>query len=155
MRSATKQRSHHRWQGWSCWLGRYDGELTRAGRSRPALFTRLGDRCQLRRGWVRILGERSPFSNTECRENRTAPCPKTLHLAIKSVVDDQLASIRRGESTLASKLLPDGHSVVGVRFGSEDMSAPSTPMQRPLTESHAHTEQGDSAQAAAGIFWKI
>ncbi len=34
---------------------------------------------------------------------------------------DQLARIRSGESSLASKLLADGHSIVDVLFGSEDI----------------------------------
>ena len=34
---------------------------------------------------------------------------------------DQLSRIRRGESALASKLLADGHSIVDVLFGSEEI----------------------------------
>ncbi len=40
---------------------------------------------------------------------------------IKQDAVDQLARIRRGESALASKLLADGHSIVDVLFGSEEI----------------------------------
>ncbi len=40
---------------------------------------------------------------------------------IKQEAVDQLARIRSGESALASKLLADGHSIVDVLFGSEEI----------------------------------
>jgi len=40
---------------------------------------------------------------------------------IKKDAEDQLARIRSGESALASKLLADGHSIIDVLFGSEDI----------------------------------
>ena len=40
---------------------------------------------------------------------------------IKQDAEEQLARIRRGESALASKLLTDGHSIVDVLFGSEEI----------------------------------
>ncbi|MCH7840265.1 MAG: hypothetical protein IID38_08535 [Planctomycetes bacterium] len=40
---------------------------------------------------------------------------------IKQDAEDQLARIRSGESALASKLLADGHSIVDVLFGSEEI----------------------------------
>lgn len=40
---------------------------------------------------------------------------------IKQDAEEQLARIRRGESALASKLLADGHSIVEVLFGSEEI----------------------------------
>ncbi|MHC4064981.1 MAG: hypothetical protein ACYSUI_10835 [Planctomycetota bacterium] len=40
---------------------------------------------------------------------------------IKQDAEEQLARIRRGESALASKLLADGHSIVDVLYGSEEI----------------------------------
>ena len=40
---------------------------------------------------------------------------------IKQDAQDQRARIRSGESALASKLLADGHSIVDVLFGSEEI----------------------------------
>ena len=40
---------------------------------------------------------------------------------VKQDADEQLARIRRGESALASKLLADGHSIVDVLFGSQEI----------------------------------
>ncbi len=40
---------------------------------------------------------------------------------IKKDAEGQIARIRRGESSLASKLLADGHSIIDVLFGSEDL----------------------------------
>jgi len=40
---------------------------------------------------------------------------------IKQDAEDQLARIRSGESALASKLLADGHSIMDVLFGSEEI----------------------------------
>ncbi len=62
---------------------------------------------------------------------------------------DQLARIRRGESALASKLLVDGHSIVDVLFGSEEIghliSSPAD--DNPLTLSQLKEAFIDSLQA--------
>jgi len=41
---------------------------------------------------------------------------------IKKDADDQLDRIRNGRSALASKLLADGHSIVDVLFGSDEIA---------------------------------
>jgi hypothetical protein len=59
------------------------------------------------------------------KENRTSKGLGTKDLAqaeqIKQDAVDQLARIRSGGSALASKLLADGHSIVDVLFGSEEI----------------------------------
>ena len=40
---------------------------------------------------------------------------------VKKDAEDQLARIRSGESAIASKLLADGHTIVDVLFGSEEI----------------------------------
>ncbi len=56
--------------------------------------------------------------------------------AIKQDAEHQIARIRSGESALASKLLADGHSIMDVLFGSEEIghliasSADDNPLMR-------------------------
>jgi len=54
---------------------------------------------------------------------------------IKKDADDQLARIRNGQSALASRLLADGHSILDVLFGSDEIAhlIPDTPDDNPLT----------------------
>ncbi len=67
--------------------------------------------------------------------------------AIKQDAEDQIARIRSGESALASKLLADGHSIVDVLFGSEEighlLASPADENPLTISQLNARSRRGD------------